>query len=380
MPLSSSKQDLKKICQQKSIGFGTYSISGAYSSKADNTVLKDILTTLMNKSIADFRIIDTARLYGSQLGENEQQLGKFLKELVVQKQKFHIHTKCGIEIEDNSFIITNDPQKIKESCMKSLENLTVEYIDVFYLHRLEADVTHLSSQKLKDKFSPIVDILGELIEEGKIRGIGLSEANENCIRAFYDLLKEKGKEDYFVALQCEYSLVNQNTYKALRPLCNELGLIFFAYSPINKGYLTDFALENPDEIFTASRATYSDQFSSENKDRNIVLLKKIKEIAEQVPCSIEEMALAFLIREEPNIVIPLVSVSTVEHLEKILDLSKIKFQLWEDFVTSYKSTVAKYIKLAKSNGSLSEGATATIKTESVEIFYPELQTGDGLVF
>lgn len=287
------------------LGYGTYGAGGAYKSAIDADALYEIILTAYRHGV---QLIDTAAAYGSSFGQSERDLGVVLKRLIEKgtcvRENLYISTKCGIRVTDQGYQVTNSDEEITTSCQDSLERLQTDYIDLFYLHRYEPPKDDQDPQIHMDR---IAATLSTLIDKGKIREVGLSEANEETIQMFAAAMAKYNKKHCFVAVQSEYSLVNPHVGECLMPVCDELNLIFFAYSPLAKGFLTDNALSNPSSVFNPAHSIFADQLLEQHKEVNVGLLAKIQVIAKQIPCTISQLALAWLI-EQPR-VIPLISTS-----------------------------------------------------------------------
>ena len=286
------------------LGYGTYGAGGAYGTTPVNPdMLYEIILAAYQQGVC---LIDTAPVYGKQYGESEQQVGICLQKLftsqVCARDDLFIMTKCGLRITDQGYRVVNSYEEIMTSCAESLQRLQLETIDLFFLHRHHKDAS----------IEEIADAMSELIAQQKIRYVGLSEAHETTIRAFHAAMKKRGIEKHFIALQSEYSLTNHFVADALLPVCSELGLQFFAYSPFAKGFLTDRTVQNPSSIFHNPEVNYIPQLSPEHEQSNVSLLASLKKIADEAQCSVAQLSLAWLMRQ-PS-VIPLMSTSKLEHL------------------------------------------------------------------
>jgi aryl-alcohol dehydrogenase-like predicted oxidoreductase len=285
-------------------GYGTYGAGGAYGHPIDADKLYEIIFAAYQQGVS---LIDTAPVYGQQFGESEQHVGIVLKRLfderVCTRDNLFIATKCGIRITARGYEVVNNYEEITTSCDDSLRRLQIDSIDLFFLHRHDPEAS----------VEELARAMSDLLDQKKIRYVGLSEVHETTIRNFYEAMKKLGKEKYFVAIQSEYSLVNHFVADALLPTCKELGLQFFAYSPFAKGFLTDQTLAHPSSIFNNPvLSSFTPQFLSEHQENNLLLLTHLKSIADQAQCTVAQLSLAWLM-QQPG-VIPLVSTSHVEHL------------------------------------------------------------------
>jgi len=287
------------------LGFGTYGSSGAYEEAIDAKQHAQILKTGYDHGL---RIIDTAMAYGKTFGESERTLGVALQELFAEgictREDLFLTTKCGISPE---FTVVTTTEEIFTSCTTSLKNLQTSYVDIFWLHRVDPQASLESAAQA----------LSALIDQGKIRAVGLSEVDEDTIRAFRKAMAARNKEQYFVAVQFEYSLTNRHLGAALLSVCRELALTVFAFSPLVKGFLTEKTQRYPHEIFQSAQGRQlCPQLSLAHKKENLALFEALKKLASEAGCSIAQLALAWLIKQD---VIPLISTRTEKHLiENIL--------------------------------------------------------------
>ena len=198
------------------LGFGAMSlVPNIYSTPGDFTDEDGValLQRVINLGITH---IDTAILYGN--GHNEKVVGKFLACLKPEERaKLCIATKTGFDLEADR--INNEPGYIRRTCEESLQRLGT-YIDIFYLHRIDTSVAIEDSMK----------VMKELIAEGKIKSVGLSEASANTIRRAHAMCK-------ISAIQLEWSLWSRDVEDEIVPTCRELGIGIVAYSPLGRGML-----------------------------------------------------------------------------------------------------------------------------------------------
>jgi aryl-alcohol dehydrogenase-like predicted oxidoreductase len=226
--------------------------------------------------------LDTADVYGP--FKNEELVGGAIRG---KRDKVVIATKFGIvrdPANPKARGVNGKPDYIRKSCERSLKRLGIDYIDLYYQHRVDPN-------------TPIEETVGamaELIQEGKIRHIGLSEASEKTIR-------RAAKVHKITALQTEYSLWSRDPENGILATCRELGIGFVAYSPLGRGFLTgqikrfeDFA---PDDFRRGV-----ERFQGENFQKNVDLVRKVEEIAQQKGCTPSQLALAWVLAQGEDIV------------------------------------------------------------------------------
>jgi aryl-alcohol dehydrogenase-like predicted oxidoreductase len=249
---------------------------------------------------------DTAALYG--FGANETLVGKVMKP---HRQKFTLASKCGmqgVEQSDGSKVrvIDGRPETIKKTCEDSLRRLQTDVIDLYYLHRW-------------DKKVPIEDSVGalsDLVRQGKIQTIGLSEVSASTLRKAHAVHP-------IAAVQTEYSLWTRNPEIAVLQACRELGAAFVAFSPVARGFLCgaplDIASFEPKDIRRGMP-----RFTPENFAANLKLLPAYHALAQEAGCSPSQLALAWLLHQGEHI-IPIPGTTSVDHL--LDDLAAVDVKL-----------------------------------------------------
>nr|AFK45070.1 unknown [Medicago truncatula] len=199
--------------QVSKFGLGCMALSGGYNDPLPEEIGISVINHAFSKGITFF---DTADVYGLD-GGNEILVGKALKQL--PREKIQVATKFGISRSGGGMGIKGSPEYVRSSCEASLKRLNVEYIDLYYQHRVDTTV-------------PIEDTVGELkklVEEGKVKYIGLSEASPDTIRRAHAVHP-------ITALQIEWSLWTRDIENEIVPLCRELGIGIVPYSPLGKGF------------------------------------------------------------------------------------------------------------------------------------------------
>ena len=224
-----------------------------------------------------YRFLDTASLYG--LGHNESLIGKYLKS---RRDEFVLASKCGFSrTDDGKTVMDGRPEVLRQTCEASLRRLDTNVIDLYYLHRIDPKVPVEES----------VGALADLVREGKIRTIGLSEICADSLRRAHAVHP-------VTAVQSEYSLWSRTPERGILATCAELGIAFVPFSPLARQFLTgkcrDVTQLDEDDI----RATIArPRFEPENFARNSELLVPFGAIAERVGCSMAQLALAWLLAQ-----------------------------------------------------------------------------------
>ena len=266
------------------IGLGCMGMSHAYGTPPDP---KTAAQVLLNALDLGYTFFDTASLYG--LGANESLLGETLKH---RRSEIVLASKCGMLRPRE---LDGRPEILKRTCEDSLRRLQTDVIDLYYLHRW-------------DKRVPIGDSVGalaELVKEGKIRSIGLSEVSAQTLRKAHAVHP-------VAAVQTEYSLWTRNAEIAVLDACRELGTAFVAFSPLARGFLTgtlrDVTTLPPKDIRLAMP-----RFQSEHFARNLKLLDGFSVLARENDCTMGQLALAWLLAKAPYI-IPIPGTTRLDHL------------------------------------------------------------------
>lgn len=262
--------------QVSAIGLGCMNVSHAYGSPPDRATAEAVLRRALDLGHSHF---DTAALYGG--GKNEILVGEVLSP---HRDAFTLASKCGMTIEDGKRVINGRPEKLRATCEASLRSLKTDVIDLYYLHRWDKSVPVEES----------VGALGDLVREGKIRAVGLSEVSAATLRRAH-------AEHPIAAVQTEYSLWTRNPEIAVLDACRELGVTFVAFSPLARGYLCgtlrDVAALPPGDIRHAMP-----RFSAENYPKNLALLDRFAEEAQALGCTPGQLALAWVLAQGEHIV------------------------------------------------------------------------------
>lgn len=262
------------------LGLGCMPMAGIGRGMYGKADLTESLATIDRAIELGVTLFDTAEVYGPHL--NEELIGRGI---AGRRDRLVIATKFGFKFNDDGFQgVDSTPANVRRACEGSLSRLGVDEIDLFYQHRVDPDV-------------PIEDTVGEmsrLVEEGKVRFLGLSEAGADTIRRAH-------ATHPIAALQSEYSLWEREVENEILPVCRELGIGFVPYSPLGRGFLTGqiTALEDlPEDDYRRRDPRYS----AENFDQNLNLVEVVKAIAASHNRSAAQVALAWLLHQGEDIV------------------------------------------------------------------------------
>lgn len=250
--------------------------------------------------------LDTADMYGP--FTNEKLVGRAIAD---RRDDVVLATKFGNERgEDGSFLgVNGKPDYVRKACEASLQRLGVDHLDLYYQHRV-------------DKTVPIEETVGamkELVEAGKVRHLGLSEASPDTIRRAHAVHP-------ISALQTEYSLWTRDPEDAVLPTVRELGIGFVAYSPLGRGFLSG-AITKPEDLAEDDFRRHNPRFQRENFDKNLELVDRVREIADEKDVTPGQLALAWLLHQGDDIV-PIPGTKRVSYLEENAAASEI--ELTED--------------------------------------------------
>jgi aryl-alcohol dehydrogenase-like predicted oxidoreductase len=237
--------------------------------------------------------LDTADMYGT--GHNEELVGRAIKG---RRNEVVLASKFGnVRGPDGSFLgINGRPEYVRMACDASLRRLNVETIDLYYQHRVDADVP----------IEETVGAMARLIEEGKVRYLGLSEAAPATLRRAH-------RAHPISALQTEYSLWSRDPEGEILSTCRELGISFVAYSPLGRGFLTG-RFKNTEELTNEDFRRNHPRFQGENFTRNLELVGRVEQLASSKGCKASQLALAWVLAQGDNIV-PIPGTTRRAHLE-----------------------------------------------------------------
>ena len=256
------------------IGLGLMSLSGIYGA-ADDAQSIELIHHAIDHGIDH---LDSADMYG--WGHNEELLGRAIQG---RRHKVFLATKFGqVQNPDGSNGVNGRPEYVRRACDASLKRLGVEVIDLYYQHRADPDV-------------PVEDTVGamsRLIDAGKVRCLGLSEAAPERIRRAHAVHP-------LTAVQTEYSILYRTEAEATRETTRELGIGFVAYSPLGRGFLTGTLKSRAD---IDGRRAQHPRFQAENFDSNRKLVERIEAMAQEKRCTPSQLALAWLLAQGDDVV------------------------------------------------------------------------------
>jgi len=258
------------------VGLGCMNMSMGYG-KADDAESAQLLNKALD---VGYTFLDTAQVYGG--GHNEELIGQSLQG---RRNEYVLATKCGLSREGG---INGDPAGIIKSCENSLKRLRTDVIDLYYLHRVDPNIPIEES----------TGALSRLVEQGKVREIGLSEVCSDNLRRAHAVHP-------IAALQSEYSLWSRTPERGILDVCDELGVAMVPFSPLGRAFLTGAATDVTQMVETDLRTTIArPRFEPEAFSQNSKLLVPFADIAKQSGCSMAQLALAWLLNRENSIPIP----------------------------------------------------------------------------
>ncbi|WP_370949532.1 aldo/keto reductase [Amycolatopsis sp. cg5] len=271
------------------LGLGLMGMSEFYGATDDERSIATIHRALD----LGVNLLDTADVYGG--GHNERLLGRALAGR--RRDEAVVATKFGSRVQDGKASVDSTPEYAREALDDSLSRLGIDHVDVYYLHRRDPQV-------------PIEDTVGalaELVAQGKIRHIGLSEVSADTLRRAHAVHP-------IAAVQSEYSLWERGLEAEVLPTARELGIAAVPYSPVGRGFLTG-TVTNLDALAADDYRRFDPRFQGENLARNLALAERVRALAEQAGVTPTQLALAWLLHQGPDIV-PIPGTKRISYLEQ----------------------------------------------------------------
>ena len=259
------------------VGLGCMGMSEFYG-ETDET---ESIATIHHAIDHGVTFLDTADMYG--IGHNEELVGRAV---AAHRHEVIVATKFGnVRGADGAFLGVNGrPEYVQQACEASLRRLKISTIDLYYQHRVDPNVP----------IEETVGAMARLIEQGKVRYLGLSEAGEQTIRRAH-------ATHPIAALQTEYSLWTRDPEDGILATCRELGIGFVPYSPLGRGFLTG-RFQSPGDLGAKDFRKFSPRFQDENFQKNLRLVEGMQGIAKEKGCTPAQLALAWVLRQGEDLV------------------------------------------------------------------------------
>ena len=275
------------------IGLGCMGMSEFYGAGDD----AESVRTLRHALDAGLDFLDTADMYGN--GANEQLVGKAIRD---RRDEVFLATKFGImrdPANPERRGVNGRPEYVRAACDASLKRLGVNYIDLYYQHRVDRDVP----------IEETVGAMAELVQAGKVRHLGLSEPSAQTIERAH-------KVHPITAVQSEYSLWTRDPEDGILQTCEKLGIGFVPYSPLGRGFLTG-AIRSPEDFAEDDFRRGNPRFQGGNFAKNLALVDKVHELAKAKGCTPAQLALAWVLAQGEHIV-PIPGTKRIKYLDENL--------------------------------------------------------------
>ncbi len=259
------------------LGLGCMGMSEFYG----QTDERESIATIHHAMDRGITLLDTADVYG--MGRNEELVARAIRK---RRHQVIIATKFGsVRGADGSFLAVNGrPEYVQQACEASLQRLRIPTIDLYYQHRVDPHVP----------IEETVGAMARLIEQGKVRYLGLSEAGPQTIRRAYATYP-------IAALQSEYSLWSRDPEDEILGVCRELGIGFIPYSPLGRGFLTG-QFKKFEDLPPNDFRRQSPRFQGENFQRNLQLVERVQQVAAEKRCTPAQLALAWVLAQGEDLV------------------------------------------------------------------------------
>ncbi|KAJ6797931.1 putative aldo-keto reductase 1 [Iris pallida] len=309
------------------LGFGCAGLSGYYNDPVGDEAGASIIKHAFDRGITFF---DTSDVYGS--NANEILLGKAMKQL--PREKVQLATKFGLKVvPELGMVADGRPEYVRACCEASLERLGVDYIDLYYQHRVDRTV-------------PIEETVGEmkkLVQEGKVKYIGLSEASPDTIRRAHAVHP-------VAAVQMEWSLWSRDIEEEIVPLCRELGIGIVAYSPLGRGFFGGKAVV--ESLAENSMLASHPRFTGDNLEKNKTIYARMEKLASKHRCTPAQLALAWLVHQG-NDVVPIPGTTKIGNLDNNITSLEVKLNK-EDLEEISEAVSVKEVAGPRSQGQLED--------------------------